>query len=374
MIDRLVVCMTLPQSNDATPLSKPLRIVQTENPEKEIWNRLSYFESTHNAKQYLLEKASKGIFSLENTDEASKILSVNMQAAREYYKAAEGVTALAKPPLLYYGMVNLAKALHVAVRGVAPEGKKHGLVAAKPWNYVIADLSVRVKQYGIFPEFYHCYSTEELHASSFSMKQLLSLVPETKVPFETVYKEKSRAIKALRVRYGISLVDSELQRYEKLEETVRQIPGIQEKYPNFQDFGDRLLLIGGYSESKELAIHSVTGEEFLVLPISTTNGKCIVLAELSTHFLIMFMLGLIARYHPKEWSEAIKGEESGDIYVIQNFLEATKRKFPNLILNELRQREFVFGSTGIEVEKKMSQQQLEDTYEYVSRRMGEELG
>ena len=80
---------------------------------------------------------------------------------------------------------------------------------------------------------------------------------------------------------------------------------------------------------------------------------------------------MTARYHPKIWADAIKGQESGDIYVIQNFLEVTARKFPNLILDELRNRQFFFGTPKIEAEKKLTDQQLEDIYEFVNRKMAE---
>jgi hypothetical protein len=352
---------------------KPLRIIQTENPEKEIWSMLSYFESEHNAKQYLQEKVSKGVFSSGDLDGAAKSLAFNMQAAKEYYKSAESATILTKPLLLYYGMVCLSKVLYVALKGIAPEGKKHGLGTLKPWDHFLANLSVKVKKYGMFAEFYHCYSTEELSGFNFSIKQLFSLIPEIKVAFETVYKEKSRALKVLRTEHGINVVDSELQTYVDLEKLVSQIPRISERYhKNYQRTNDALFLFCMNDESEDPVIHTISGEEFLVLPVSTATGN-VVLPEQSTHFLIMFLLGMLARYQPKEWGGVIKGEESGEIYIIQNFLDVTKSKFPILILNELREREFVFSIPRIGAKEKLTEEQLDEIYDYVNRRMAEEI-
>jgi hypothetical protein len=334
---------------------------------------LSYFESEHNAREYLAEKLQKEFSQLE-INELAKNLSVDMQAAREYYRAAQNVSPLTRPLLIYYGMVNLAKVLHIASKGEAPEGKKHGLKTVKPWNLILAELSVKIKQYGIFPEFYHCYSNEDIHAASFSLKQLFSQVPELKIAFETVYKEKSLSLKVIRVRHGISIVDSELKKYEKLEESIRKIPEVALRFhKDIQMFENHAVLFLVNRETRNPLIRALSGEEFLVLPILHTNGTCVVLPELSTHFLIMFMLGMTARYHPKIWADAIKGQESGDIYIIQNFLDVTARKFPNLILNELRNRQFFFGTPKIEAEKELTDQQLEDIYEFVNRKMAQSL-
>ena len=280
------------ENNDDAQLengNRPLRIIQTENPEKEIWTMLSYFESEHNAREYLAEKLQKECSQLE-INELAKNLSVDMQAAKEYYKAAQNVSPLTRPLLIYYGMVNLAKVLHIANKGESPEGKKHGLETVKPWNLILAELSVKIKQYGIFPEFYHCYSNEDIHGASFSLKQLLSQIPELKVAYETVYKEKSLALKVVEIRYGISIVDSELKKYEKLEESIRKIPEVALRFhKDIQMFENNAVLFLVNRETRNPLIRALSGEEFLVLPVSHIDGTCVVLPELSTHFLIMFM-------------------------------------------------------------------------------------
>jgi len=355
-------------------LGKPLRIVHTETPVREIWSRLSYFESEHNAKEFLKK------FSLSNNElaDTASSLAYTIKTAREYYEAAERVTVLTQPLLIFYGMTALSKVLFISTHGKKSPSTEHGLRKIKGWNGVFAELSVVVGKDGTFPQFHGCYNKENLHNLTFSMKELVSLVPEVKVEFETVYKEeKSQALKILRRPDGIHIVDTELDRYKDLAKLIFTIPGVNEIYlPHTQEVEDKLILYysGIDRAAKDLAVRAVSGEEYLVIPL-IKGSKNIFLPEMSVHFLTMYLLGMLSRYQPKEWGEIIKGEESGEIYIIRKFLEATTRKFPNLILNELRDRNFVFVSPKIETgtEKKFDRGQLEDIFDYVNRRLAEEI-
>ena len=50
----------------------------------------------------------------------------------------------------------------------------------------------------------------------------------------------------------------------------------------------------------------------------------------------------------------------------------TKRKFPNLILNELQGRDFIFISPSVETERDLTSE-YEKIYDYVNRRLVNEL-
>ena len=55
-------------------------------------------------------------------------------------------------------------------------------------------------------------------------------------------------------------------------------------------------------------------------------------------------------------------------------MEITTRKFPNLILYELLDRNFIFSNPRIQTEKDtVTDKQLNKIYDYVNRRMGDEL-
>lgn len=355
--------------------AKPQRIVRTGDPIKEIWSMLNYFESEHNVRQFLNRNETGHKDVPPNTiEEIAESLSSTTKAAREYYQAAEGVTILTRPLLLFYGMTALSKVLFMAIHRKKSPSSSHGLERVKGWNGVFPELSVRVGKNGTFPQFHGCYSKGSLYGAEFSLKELLSLVPETKVAFETVYDEKSRAVKVERSLRATYIIDSDIHKYKDMKTLLCQIPGFKERYGDqYAETGDRFALYCWNHGIEDPVTRAVSGEEYFVLPL-TKQARIYALPEMSTHFLIMYLLGMLARYQPKEWGEIIKGEKSGELYIIQNFLETTRRKFPNLILNELWHRDFFFVSPRVETQKELDEEQMDAIYRYVSRKMMEELG
>jgi len=340
--------------------SDELRIVRSENPVKEIWSRLSYFETEHNARDFLKK------FDLPNDNlmDIARNLAFTMKTAREYYESADRVSLLTQPLLIFYGMTALSKVLFISTHGKKSPSTGHGL--DPPKSEVFAELSTKIQKDGTFPQFHSCYSKEKLLRRKFAIKELLSSVPEVKVEYETVYNEKSRALKILRTRYGVSVVDTEIEKYGNLAMDLRKF------FPEIRQIQQLEKAVTIFSPSNVPTLHAVSGEEYLVLPLEKKD-KSIFLSELSVHFLIMYLLGMISRYHPKEWGETIEGEKSGEIYIVRKFLETSKRKFPNLILNKLWNRDFVFVSPQLEREKQLDNNELERIYDYVSRKMTNDL-
>lgn len=161
-------------------------------------------------------------------------------------------------------------------------------------------------------------------------------------------------------KYGLTLVDTELEKYGNLEERLLLY------FPKMTliKFGEGIII----RNAPTLQItRSLSGEEYVILPLEK-SGKFIFMPELSVHFLIMYLLGMVSRYYPKEWGEIIDGKTSGEIYIIRKFLEVTKRKFPNLILNRLLGRDFVFVSPQLEKKKQLDDDELERIREYIHRR------
>ncbi len=343
--------------------NRPLRAIATDNPITEMWSMLSFFESGFNVENYLKEKFDSPI---TNIGKISSSIALSMKAAREYYKAAEEVSILTEPLLLFYGMSALSKVLFGATHGKESPSQSHGLEEVKPWDGVTSDLTVRIVKDGTFPQFHGCFCKESLRSRTFSLRELFSLVPEVKVSFETVYKEKSKALKVAHILYGISLIDSELEKYVDLEDSIKSIPNVGKRYGNtMQRSKDRIHLFCVNGRVPDPTIRAVSGEEYFVLPLKK-GATTMIVPEMSQHYLIAYMLGMFSRYHLKEWAELVKGEKSGEIYVIQKFLDTTKRKFPNMILNELHNRNFFFASPKLEAEEKeLSREQLRQISKYV---------
>jgi hypothetical protein len=82
----------------------------------------------------------------------------------------------------------------------------------------------------------------------------------------------------------------------------------------------------------------------------------------------MYLLGILSRYTSKKWLELLSGSKTGEIYIIQKFLEVSRRKFPNLILNELHNKQFVFAAPKFEDNNHFTNDQLNEIYDNISRR------
>lgn len=353
--------------------SREPRIEHVENPVKEIWSRLSYFEGLHNSQQFLKRK-----FSLPDEDltDVAKSLAYTMRTAREYYEAASRVTILTQPLLIFYGMTALSKIVFMSKHGKKSPSKGHGLRKLEGWTGTFAELSAEVMKDGTFPQFHGCYSREGLDKLTFSVKDLLSLVPEVKVEFEIVYSEKSRALRIQGRHDRVLVVDSELDQYGDLSELIFAIPGMHDVYlQHSQRLENKLVLFysGINLGARDPSIRAISGDEYLVLPLNKSTKVCI--PEMSVHFILMYLLGMLSRYQPKEWGEIIGGEETGEVYIVQKFLDTTIRKFPNLTLNELRNREFIFVGPKVETgrEKRLDEEQLDQIYDYVNQKLADAM-
>ena len=346
--------------------SDEFMVVYSETPVKEIWSRLGYFENEHNAKEFLSEKNKN--LTEEQLVDIAKRLSFSMRSAKEYYQSATSVSLLTKPLLIFYGMVSLSKALFTATYMKRSPSTGHGLESPKDnFENSFGDLSTKVKKDGAFPQFHCCYSKQTLCDMEFTLKELLSIICEIKVEYESVYKEKSQTIRIKKSRRGLQLVDPEFKKYGDLSQ---RLSSLKLGRMQFSLTGSGVIF---YNVSERFPkVRSLSGEEFFVLPLRKHNSD-ILFPEMSAHYLIMYLLGMASRYYPKEWGEITEGKTSGDIYIIKKFLEVTERKFPNLILNSLRNGEFVFVSPKLEEEQRIKDSELERIYEYVREKESREL-
>jgi hypothetical protein len=343
-----------------TQTKRLVTVIHTENAVKEMWSMLSFFQSECNVETYLTSRFNE----FENLAELKIALAYTVKTAEEYYVAAESVTDLTRPLLLFYGMSTLSKALFMAKHGKLSPSRSHGLTAEDE-SLEFQEQVIRVSNDGTFPQFHGCFSSLKLEGYTFSLKELLSLIPELKVNFETVYNQKSNTIRIERSRHGISLVDPEFQEYGNLE-VLSKVTTFKKQYEHFQFFKDHAFLFTNPDE-QEFIIKALSGEEFWVLPLIKKQG-IILLPEMSIHYLIMYLLGILSRYTSKKWLELLSGSKTGEIYIIQKFLEVSRRKFPNLVLNELHNKQFVFAGPKFEDNNHFSNDQLDEIYDNISRR------
>ena len=65
-------------------------------------------------------------------------------------------------------------------------------------------------------------------------------------------------------------------------------------------------------------------------------------SEIEIHYMIMYILGMLCRYETEKWGDIVFSFTSEDMYVIQEFLTISARKFPNMIYDLLLGERHIF--------------------------------
>lgn len=93
---------------------------------------------------------------------------------------------------------------------------------------------------------------------------------------------------------------------------------------------------------EDIVLRNIMGEEFLVSSLPS-GEKSIYLSQITVHFLILYLLSMLSRYYVNLWLSEKSSEETRYFYIIEKFLDISERKFPNMILNEILNKEIVFS-------------------------------
>lgn len=71
--------------------------------------------------------------------------------------------------------------------------------------------------------------------------------------------------------------------------------------------------------------------------IPSKRDQFLKLPEITIHYLILYNIGMIARYETEWWYELLTQHVSDDYVLIQQFLMVTENKFPKYVLKFLQQ-------------------------------------
>ncbi|GAX88714.1 YaaC family protein [Effusibacillus lacus] len=341
-------------------MQKVMRI-RTEEPYRKMWDTFVYFESEQTANRYLREQYER--LNLPDPQRsayhATPKLIFGIKQARQYYRAAESCDIMTKPLLLYYGMMSLARAFIASRNPDYPTTTsvlKHGLSTRKlkRESYCFIQDEIRVQKDGLFVVLH-----DMLGGSRFSdrqrvvMKDLLSVLPELMSSYERLYGPPSVC--------EIDQAECSNGRYWDLPRWILQsgqhtreefLGMLNRMYPEqvLPDQGPVFSLAESDPPGR-LHIHHTVPVTTHPLMIGDLSGRAYIrypltgdflIPEISLHFMVMFVLGMLCRYETERWGEMILTFLSQDIYLINEFLNLSMRKFPNLILNQLFGEQYIF--------------------------------
>jgi hypothetical protein len=330
--------------------------VRTEEPYRKLWDMFVFFENEQAVSRFLCEKYEQLGYpeAKRYSYGATPKFIYAIKQAREYYKAAACCGIVTKPLLLYYGMMSLSRALISTRDPEYPSTTsvlKHGLSTRKlkRSEYQFATDEIRIQKDGIFSVLHKTLGGPALETGQrFRMRDLLAVLPELIHCFTQVYGSPwvcEVDIQPCEEGYRWKLPRSFIQANGKTreeflallnrhsgEETSFSCPDPVDEHGWFS------LLQRSPSPAHPLILEDISGSYHIRLP----HENELVLPEISLHFMLMFMLGMLCRYETERWGELVLDGVSQEMYIIHEFLNVSMRKFPNLILNQLFGETFVF--------------------------------
>lgn len=322
-------------------------IILTENPNKELWNQFKQFENKWVCLNYL-KKNCKKFDNSEKFKFRSSLMKYYITQAKEYYFSARDASVLTKPTLLYYGASCLVKALILTKRCYPDDSTGHGIKVLKSNVDDLMDFRIKPVK-GTFLQLYQVLENKNINlikSIDFNLEDLFSIIPELKDDFEDVFDKKSLTIKVDRIKDE----DGKYLLYEGdyfaddsiINNFFDNIPNFHEHYLNPSVSSKRMICFKKPLSDEDIVLRNIMGEEFLVSSLQF-GENFIYLSQISIHFLILYLLSMLSRYYVNLWLSESSLDENRYFYIIEKFLDISERKFPNLILNEILNKEIIFS-------------------------------
>lgn len=315
----------------------------TENPLVEIWKYLRLFESEHYSRQFLKEKHHD--IADDELDVLTATFSSNVKQAHEYYSAASSVSILTSPLLYYYGMMCLVNVLWVSLNKTDKIKKSHGLWSDSDDSdtLLLSNEYVKIHNQGSFPALHACFSDYPIEKNTkICIKDVLSVIPDLKTLYEKTYRGNSRTFKLIKnfdtldfYLYDRSIFHDISKGYNDFfnQHNITFIPTFDGEFNSVYLKTSALI---DYPLQKD-----ITKDIYFTLPVEVEDELCAI-PEASAHFIVMHCLGMLVIYEPEKWLEIMGGKLSSEINLIKWFIDISKRKFPNMILNGLLSKEVQF--------------------------------
>jgi hypothetical protein len=126
-----------------------------------------------------------------------------------------------------------------------------------------------------------------------------------------------------------------------------ELEKLEEKFPELKEYevkrdSDDIMLTRESKDELVLPARMVQEEsgELFLLNAPNVNSA---ITDLNLHFLLMFLLGHVARYKAPLLEEILEGnKKSENAALIEKFIETSEKKFPKLILDEISGKYFIF--------------------------------
>lgn len=304
------------------------------------WKSYSFFFSAEHTQTFLKNKYR--MQKMENPEqkgfENCYAFIYYLEHGQIYYKQAEKSPLILKPILVFYGLIHLIKACILTIDPFYPETTSvlaHGLSTRKrkKQHYSFFHDEVKFQKNGLFTYMAETlFHMEHLEGDKVTMEKLLRLIPELDDLFYRLENNKTFTILE-KYNNGYSISENILDNYYMTNERMKEF--LLSKFHHafifsndsytFQlkdDFFQKPAPLK-YNFEKNAFVFPLYKSEYFHLP------------ELLIHYLLLYNLGMIARYETEWWGELTKLMPTKDYPFIDSFINITLQKSPFLIYQYL---------------------------------------
>ena len=345
----------------------------SENPKKDMLQHLEMFAYKNNCKKLISGKIEANR-SIKITDrkilnKKAEEISFCIKQGIEFFKNSENADISISPLLIYYGILSLSKALIISNSDkdiYLDDIKYHGLStrainekqelqkkSKSKWKLLNEYANVND---GVFMELSKIFNIKLNKGYTFKLKNKFICIPELK---DVINKFKIIESKVMSAYGKIEEIDSKINFFIYDEEALKlesYCPEIKKEFiKEYENKGSSVL---EYKSVKNLKLKDfkylynytvVEGGRYYVPQTifeEKEKEKKILLNQILLDYINFFILSEQVRYHQDNWNKVLNGENDAVVSILKIYIEKVKRKFPNLILNELFGERFNYGTAG----------------------------
>jgi hypothetical protein len=258
-----------------------------------------------------------------------------LEHAQIYYQQAIQSPLLIQPILLFYGFVHLIKACLLTTDPNYPENTtmlSHGVSTRKrkKQQYEFFQDEVKFQKNGLFPcMLNNMFNIKQLEGDKVAMSELLQHIPELDVLFFQLEK-KHTFMKIASNQQSLAFPKKILDSFHMTENRFIDYLQIESSHSlTFKESVSDCLLFDYSNVSHRLTpLKYNLEDEHFCFPF--VRGKLLNFPEMIPHYLLLYNLGMIARYETEWWSELLKTMPNKDYPFIVQFLNVTAKKGPFL--------------------------------------------
>lgn len=353
-------------------MPRAIRRIYDEQPQVKMWDTYLYLESEPAALKLLTDcyEQHAGRLSQRLAYQNAAPFIYYLKQAREYYRTAQTANLMVKPLLLYYGMMSLTKAYILTLDPNYPDRTgllRHGMSTRKrkKVNYRFSDDEIKVQKEGLLPHILALLGQTQALEEKYKVWECLGHLPQLYNAYRQVTQQtvlhpvyvptmsKNNAEHETALYVEESLLDhfhlgregfvQMLNRHHfprssgtftlKSEQTRDRYLALKWTHPEVKHVS-----LSGDGFENTMLLADATGQFFIRL----TTERRLLLPEFVLHLLLLFHLGMLARYETERWGEIVFTFGSDELYLIHELLHVTERYYPNLLLNEMLDEQFIF--------------------------------